>query len=175
MTLRKRSANDFREALREQVHHDSTRSRPVSNSQNSSQSPSDENPPRLETEEMVRQLENLRNALYRNGPEPILPVDRLSEGDRAYYRTIHGFDPVNEAIPLDEDGKTYKYEATYELEKDLGLRAAGVTMMARLEVGANIHNRIVFKCQNREATVDCVHTAICKMNAQEFLEAKGWE
>jgi hypothetical protein len=125
---------------------------------------------------MRRQLEFLRNAIFRSSGDLVLPADRLTDEDRVYYREVHGFDPFADAIPIEDGSKSYKYEAAFDLDKDLFLREAGVTIIARLEVGyASMHNRIVFKCQEKEATVDCVHTAVCQISPRDLLNKSRWD
>ncbi len=91
---------------------------------------------------------------------------------RAYYREFFGFDP-NERIKLP---KGFKYEYFFPLENDPELHHAGVIIGARVEVQGEgsrklIHNRIVFKREGKEASVKCVHTAVCSLPAMEAFTA----
>ncbi len=91
----------------------------------------------------------------------------------AYYRKFFGFDPIRERINLQ---KGFKYETFFPLENDPELHHAGVMIGARVEVqgkgnSRQIHNRIVFKREDKESCVNCVHTAICSLTAAEALNA----
>lgn len=83
---------------------------------------------------------------------------------REYYITVHGFDPVKCRRRIDQS--TYAYEACFPLPNDPPLSEAGLRICARVVVRegnpqeGNVRNRIVFKAGDREALVECVHTAV---------------
>lgn len=94
--------------------------------------------------------------------------------DREYYQRVHGFDPVADRVELGRPGH-FKYEARFALKRDAMLDLQGVEVVARVEVTKKtVHNRIVFQRGDSEATVNCVHTAVCAIHAgrdwQEVLE-----
>ncbi len=125
-------------------------------------------------EQIMRELRDLFNARHPDRvPEVAHPLvtqapntvfKAFTSEERDYYLKVHGFDPVAGRIPLPGD-KGFKYEIKYPLEKDPALLQAGVTIGARVEVnpGTRPHNRIIFNRGNKEAIVNCVHTAICKL------------
>ncbi len=82
--------------------------------------------------------------------------------ERQYYRDVHGFDPV---IALHFPNKTTRYlhyEEWFPLLEDPSLHAAGIEVGARVEIDdkEGVHNRIVFRKGEREATVECTHTVV---------------
>ncbi|GAB4311662.1 MAG: hypothetical protein Kow0069_12150 [Promethearchaeota archaeon] len=103
---------------------------------------------------------------------------RLDEKLRRYYVEVHGFDPVADAMPLNTELGTYVYEAEFPLSNDPLLAAAGVNIVARVEVGpGGPKNRIVFVRKNRKAMVTCVHTAVRvggDLDAKRLMEGP-WE
>lgn len=129
-------------------------------------------------DEMLRELRRLQTIMGRDPqpnpaikPPPIkAPPDiRLSSEDRRYYRRVHGFDPFLDVISIPNTPGYYKYEAIFDLARDPPLKEAGVCIGARVEVMDRIHNRIFFRRGNKESAVDCVHTAICTIGAQDAL------
>ncbi|MHA1731022.1 MAG: leucine-rich repeat domain-containing protein [Promethearchaeota archaeon] len=91
---------------------------------------------------------------------------------RDYYINVHGFDPVRDRIALKNGGASYRYEHCFELANDPILFEKGVKICARVEVDfGTVRNRIVFKRGSSEATVDCVHTAVCVLEVEEAFSA----
>ncbi len=152
---------------------------PVQNPQPIEPLPQQQNAPQNGLrEEMIREVERLHNMLRgnqdkeklcQNRPIYALPTERLSEKDFKYYRQTHGFNPRSEAILIPKTPGYYKYESLFDLTQDRPLKEAGVYIGARVEVKERIYNRIFFRRGNKESTVDCVHTAICTIGAQDAL------
>ena len=129
-------------------------------------------------DEMLRELQRLQTIMGRGQqPNPAVrpplirdpPEKRLSQEDRKYYRHIFGFDPILDQITIPNSPGYYKYESIFDLTRDPMLKEAGVCIGARVEVMDRIHNRIFFRRGNVESAVDCVHTAICTLGAQDAL------
>ncbi len=90
-----------------------------------------------------------------------LPTDpsQLPASERDYYRTVWGFDPVDDCQTISL--LMQRYEACFDLPQDLPLQAARVVICARVDwKGEVIHNRIVFRKGAKEAAVDCTHTIV---------------
>ncbi|GAB4325032.1 MAG: hypothetical protein Kow0069_30940 [Promethearchaeota archaeon] len=86
--------------------------------------------------------------------------------NRRYYLDVHGFDPVADRIRLNRSGSKYRYEAEFKLNSDPALASAGVRVVARVDASPrSVKNRIAFRNDRAEATVDCVHTAVLTLAA----------
>lgn len=132
-------------------------------------------------EQIMRELRALFNTrTNRRAPDtppaPAPQVDHtifkvFSPEDRDYYLTIYGFDPVAGRIPLPGE-QGFKYETTFPLLNDPSLHQAGVTIGASVEVTPNNppRNRIIFMREEKQALVNCVHTAICELPAGEAMK-----
>ncbi len=97
----------------------------------------------------------------------------LTDAERAYYRETWGFDPEVDRTHLPSGD--YRYEAAFPLPQDPELANAGVMMVAQVTFTPRItpaSNRIVFRCDGREAAVTCVHTVVCKLSPQEFQQVQ---
>ncbi len=87
---------------------------------------------------------------------------------REYYREVWGFDPV-------DDCKSSKflcrgYSQGYELEGDPYFQAAGIQIIAMVDVkGENVHNTIMFVRGNRWYPIDCTHTVVFSAPPEEAL------
>ncbi len=80
---------------------------------------------------------------------------------RESYVNIWGFDPENDLKPT--TGGTFAYEAHFPLTQDPPLGDAGISVIARVEVGQDgtSKNRIVLVAKDgREASITCSHTVV---------------
>jgi hypothetical protein len=98
------------------------------------------------------------------------------EATRAYYRETWGFDPAKAIIPAFVRNPSrycwYRYEAEIPLNapSDAPLKEAGVTLLARVELGseATLRNRIVVDGKHRRAGITCIHTVVDQVPAGEL-------
>lgn len=92
----------------------------------------------------------------RNTTDP----SQLSDAERTYYRTVWGFDPVEDCHPTALYSR--RYEACFGLTQDLPLKAIDIKICARVEWQGEeaIHNRIVFRRGGNESAVECTHTLV---------------
>ncbi len=85
-----------------------------------------------------------------------------------YYREVWGFDPVTERKDLGHGN--FRFERPYPLTQDPPLQAAGITMLARVDVLSNkSHNRIIFRRENNETGVYCTHTVVYKGTFEDAI------
>jgi len=89
--------------------------------------------------------------------------------NRVYYQQIWGFDPASDHIQLKKGW--LRYEIWFPLEHDPDFYAMGVEIGARVDwKDENISNAIIFRCQAKEAYVECTHTVIYQGHKEEVLE-----
>ncbi|HMF34951.1 MAG TPA: hypothetical protein VKK79_26250, partial [Candidatus Lokiarchaeia archaeon] len=94
--------------------------------------------------------------------------------DLEYYRKTFGFDPDADLTILEGPPRVFRYEASFPLANDFLLNRAGVEICARTEMDAyRIRNRIIFRRGEREAVVDCVHTAVSTLDPAMLLSETG--
>jgi len=121
-----------------------------------------------------------------------MSLDRQDSDTRDYYRSMFGFDPVKSKIKI--QAGEYKFEQFYPLKADVEFDRQGILIGARVEfteapsgraessrkntsktpdlkVAPRINNRIVFKKNDHEQVVSCVHTALCTLDATVALLA----
>ncbi len=89
--------------------------------------------------------------------------------ENEYYRAVWGFDPVKDCTHL---GQTEcQYEAWFLMSGDPTLSREGVEVGARVRWQAgqdkSLHNQIVFRANNKEGKVDCVHLAVGTIPAEQ--------
>ncbi len=114
---------------------------------------------------------------------------------RNYYIEYWGFDPKQDKQLLDEDLLKYRYETGYELNNDPQLKSAGVSIWARVDMGPprkvkyglwdsriryemDPQNYIVFRRNEREEIIHCIHTAVIQTNLHKsagFTSFEGFE
>ncbi|OLS13447.1 MAG: hypothetical protein RBG13Loki_2901 [Promethearchaeota archaeon CR_4] len=86
-----------------------------------------------------------------------------------YYKQVWGFDPVSDCIQLKKGW--LRYEVWFPLEHDPDFHAIGVGIGARVDwKGEKISNAIIFRCQAKEARVECTHTVIYHGPKEEVLD-----
>ncbi len=89
--------------------------------------------------------------------------------DWDYYKRIWGFDPASDRIRLRKGW--VRYEVWFPLEHDPDFYAIGVEIGARVDwKDERISNAIIFRCQAKEARVECTHTVIYQGHKEEVLE-----
>ncbi len=84
-----------------------------------------------------------------------------SNSFRESYVNTWGFDPENDLKPT--TGGTFAYEVHFPLTQDPSLGDAGISVIARVEVGLDCtsKNRIVFVAKDgKEASITCSHTVV---------------
>ncbi len=112
-------------------------------------------------------------------------LERLNA--KEYYLQFHGFDIKAQRQNLPWDPEGLRYEVFFNLNSDPLLMNAGITIGARidagkpnplgdwetqLEQGRKTRNRIVFKRNNQESLVHCVHTAIFQMSGEDLSKVE---
>ncbi len=86
-----------------------------------------------------------------------------------YYKKYWGFDPVSDRVRL-KKGR-FRYEVFFTLENDLDFHKLGVVIGARVEwEDKRISNSIFFRCQDKEARVECTHLVLYQGQKEEVLE-----
>ncbi len=131
----------------------------------------------LDCEDLMGKIRNRTPQTSQSADGGLFPETILSDSTRAYYLEVWGFDPLEERYPgvpsgrnsitdrqseHGREGSSHYYECEFRLTQDPVLNAAGVTIHARVIVlpTREVEPRIVFKREDREAEVTCVHTAI---------------